>query len=74
MKRQSIYPFEALEAPTQTSEGVKYDSFIAGEYNHVMRNRIGAACSYFAKRLNRTFSQQAVEIDGKTFIKVLRKK
>lgn len=73
MKKQTIYPFEALKGPEQTESGIRYDSFIAGENEPVLQNRISAACNYYSKKMNCKFGWRASEIDGKMMIKVYRK-
>ena len=71
---KTIYPWDSLEAPKETETGVHYDSFTIDDATPELRSKLAVMANYHGKRLNRKFSVEGYELDGKKLLRVRRKK
>jgi len=69
---KTTYPWEALTPPETTEDGIKYDSFTAGEYSDQLRNQVSTLAVYHAKKLKRKFKVSTYQMDGKKYLTVKR--
>lgn len=69
---KTIYPWDSLESPKETETGIHYDSFTVSDAS--LRSKLAVMANYHGKRLNRKFSVEGYELDGKKLLRVRRKK